>query len=430
MEVRIMNRKICLALPSNRLCLEAIEHLANEVNLANQQPGVQAIGLILDTSNQIDGGLNKQKCEQLGARLYYFNEPAQRQLMQQRGVSPRLIKQLLPDQCSYGAATNRLFLFAHWLGCESVHRRDSDSAYQMEGEDYIYPITLELAHLFNDRVESSWQLDEPLPAHPLAPNWFVGSSFIGPASVALQDLQRQAPEQLSNVMQLTTNVSIDTEALLRGFDSIGEAHLTDEVALGPRHNLRVDMCNIAMRDVYKRLPLPNFTEAIGSDYFALELYKRAGFQPVLHNRHIVNQYLDDRCEAGLRAYQHKFVRYILYTSWFNHMADFAQSIFPDTYEVDVVALNRAAIGAYAATKQQTQAHLQVVIRNYQQAGGLYAQIASELDCDDIMQWYQQQCSEYVDLLMAWPLLINTQANSPLVGMYSTYTDTLVTASAG
>lgn len=248
--------------------------------------------------------------------------------------------------------------------------------------------------------------------------------------MALQDLQRQAPEQLSNVMQLTTNVTIDTEALLRGFDSIGEAHLTDEVALGPRHNLRVDMCNIAMRDVYKRLPLPNFTDAIGSDYFALELYKRAGFQPVLHNRHIVNQYLDDRCEAGLRAYQHKFVRYILYTSWFNHMADFAQSIFPDTYEVDVVALNRAAIGAYAATKQQTQAHLQVIIRNYQQAGGLYAQIASELDCDDIMQWYKQQCSEYVDLLMAWPLLINTQANSPLVGMYSTYTDTLVTASAG
>ncbi|MGX1633651.1 DUF6271 family protein, partial [Streptomyces albidoflavus] len=37
---------------------------------------------------------------------------------------------MLPGGLSYGACTNRAFLIAAALGCESVHRRDSDSRYQ------------------------------------------------------------------------------------------------------------------------------------------------------------------------------------------------------------------------------------------------------------------------------------------------------------
>ena len=54
---------------------------------------------------------------------------------------------MLPAGLSYGACTNRAFLIGAALGCESVHRRDSDSRYQVVNGETVFPIHHELTSL-------------------------------------------------------------------------------------------------------------------------------------------------------------------------------------------------------------------------------------------------------------------------------------------
>lgn len=62
--------------------------------------------------------------------------------------SPELMLDLmLPAGVSYGACTNRAFLIAAALGCDSVHRRDSDSTYQTLNGETVFPVHHELASL-------------------------------------------------------------------------------------------------------------------------------------------------------------------------------------------------------------------------------------------------------------------------------------------
>jgi hypothetical protein len=96
--------------------------------------------LILDSSAERAYAGHRAVVETLEAvphvAVHLLDESAQRVFLDKAVVgaglgSPnRLIGLMLPDGVSYGACTNRAFLIAAALGCESVHRRDSDSAYQ------------------------------------------------------------------------------------------------------------------------------------------------------------------------------------------------------------------------------------------------------------------------------------------------------------
>ena len=79
------------------------------------------------------------------------------------------------------------------------------------------------------------------------------------------------------------------------------------------------MSNIAFdHEVYERVPLPPATDTIGSDYFLIHLVHDAALPGVLHNRHIQNYYTPfRRTDAGFRAYQMRFVKFLLSMLYLN-----------------------------------------------------------------------------------------------------------------
>ena len=67
---------------------------------------------------------------------------------------------MLPAALSYGACTNRAFLIAVALGCESVHRRDSDSRYQVVNGQPVFPIHHELMSLGKRAADAAHSVSE------------------------------------------------------------------------------------------------------------------------------------------------------------------------------------------------------------------------------------------------------------------------------
>lgn len=82
-----------------------------------------------------------------GVVVHHLDEDRQRAFLREiatrSGIADadRVLDLMLPDGVSYGACTNRAFLIAEALGCESVHRRDSDSRYQSLDGEPVFPST-------------------------------------------------------------------------------------------------------------------------------------------------------------------------------------------------------------------------------------------------------------------------------------------------
>lgn len=134
-------RRICLALPTNRSCLPAISTLHDEAVYAVSHFDVEVHLLVLDSCGPAVSEQHAAAVRALpatpGVVAHHLDEAAQRDFLRraidESGVEkPELVLDLmLPRAVSYGACTNRAFLVAAALGCESVHRRDSDSRYQV-----------------------------------------------------------------------------------------------------------------------------------------------------------------------------------------------------------------------------------------------------------------------------------------------------------
>ncbi|WP_142928704.1 DUF6271 family protein [Exilibacterium tricleocarpae] len=403
-----------MALPTNRACANAITDLYREAEYAVRHFPVAASVLIVDTSTDSALAANRAAVNKLprtdGISVAHLDNNTQVSLLLQITTEPSLVRQLLPETCSYGAATNRLFLFANWLGCQSVHRRDSDSRYQRCDQDAVYPIAAELPHIFCDKLESSWMLEQPPPARALEPNWIVGGSFIGPPSVDLSGLKQASRSILAKLLKLTVpdGIEIPGDVLLRRFDSVAEPHLVDEFTLQDHAKFRVDLCNIAFRDIQQHLPVPNITDTIGSDYFSLELLRRAGRVPVMHNRHIVNQYLDNRqAEQSQPIYQRRLVNYVLYMCLFNWLAKAATSVFTDAHEIRLQPLRDRIGAAYDETRAQVENHLDQMTAWHLTLPGMYREMGRTLRTrrNPILTWYKEEVKQFEALLGAWPTLM-------------------------
>ena len=143
-------RRICLALPTHRECVATIELLAAEAAYGAATYGVEVELLILDSCDPLTYAGHVAAVRALadapGVSVTHLDEAAQREFLQrvitEAGVAkPELIAQLmLPELASYGACTNRAFLIAAALGCESVHRRDSDLYFQTQAGRRLFPI--------------------------------------------------------------------------------------------------------------------------------------------------------------------------------------------------------------------------------------------------------------------------------------------------
>ncbi|WP_282692740.1 DUF6271 family protein [Streptomyces sp. CC208A] len=392
-------RRVCLTLPTDRACTATIAAVAEEAAYGAREFGVEVHLLVLDSSAPADLAAHRAAVAGLppapGVVVHHLDEDAQRAFLRETVAAAglagadRLLGLMLPAGVSYGACTNRAFLLAEALGCASVHRRDSDSRYQLLGGEPVFPIHHELAALGRRAADVAGsvtrsRLDPGCADRTVA---VAGGSFVGEPSVDLAELRALDPEAYREVVGLS---------IPSGHPELWRRHLIDEAFRGAGTApftadlttltlvapTRVDMCNVALgREVYGRVPLPPATDTIGTDYFLLHLARHARLPGVLHNRHIVNFYTGERrSDEGFLAYQLRFAKYLLAVphleAVYTGLATAGGALLGPgglIRPAAVAALLRESAGL---DPTGNEARLDVLDRRYRALGGRYATAAA------------------------------------------------------
>ncbi|MET9446588.1 DUF6271 family protein [Streptomyces cinerochromogenes] len=424
-----MNR-VCLALPTNRACSAAITALHAEAAYAHRHFGADVQLLVLDSADAAARAGHTRTVAALpahpGVTVHHLDEEAQRDFLR-RAVRKadlpepgRLLDLMLPPAVSYGACTNRAFLLAAALGCDSVHRRDSDSTYQLHAGHPVFPVHHELPWLGRPAAEASAAVTRTDLAPALAhrPVSLAGASFIGELSVDIGEIRRLDESVYHEVVGLwaPADWTEDRKCALveESFTGAGTAPFTgDHSTLTVVDPMRVDMCNIAFdRAVYERVPLPPATDTIGSDYFLLHLVHDAGLPGILHNRHIENFHTPERrTDTGFPAYQRRFVKFLLSMPYFHHvydrmaaegagLLDPRQRVRPDR----IVEILRESTGLDRA---ENIWRLDRVDTAYRKLGGRYARFAEQLaaEQDALLDRAERDMEDFAHLAESWPALV-------------------------
>ncbi|MFF7124712.1 MULTISPECIES: DUF6271 family protein [unclassified Streptomyces] len=424
-----MNR-ICLCLPTNRACSATITAIHREAEYAARRFGADVQLLVLDSADDRTRAEHARVVAALppaaNVTVHHLGEDPQRDFLRRviRRAGPRdpdrLLGLLLPAGVSYGSCTDRAFLLAAALGCHSVHRRDSDSTYQLLDGEPVFPVHHELPWLGRPAVQaascvSRTDLD---PAHAERPVSLAGASFIGELSVDIAGMRRLDESVYHDVVGLWAPAGSspqDRRQLVEeSFTGAGTAPFTgDHATLTLVDPMRVDMCNIALhRDVYERIPLPPATDTIGSDYFLIHLVHDATLPGILHNRHIENFYTPERrTDAGFLAYQTRFVKFLLSMHYFHHvygrMAAEGARLLDDRQHVRAGRIVEFLRESTALDRAENVWRLDRLDTAYRKLGGRYEEFA-ELLAGRRLQLLAEACSDIEDFALlteAWPHLV-------------------------
>jgi hypothetical protein len=279
-----VRRKICLTLPTNRSCTDTITALHAEAAYGAANFEVEVHMLVLDSSDERTHAAHRATLDTVApvphVVVHLLDEKEQRLFLESAidasGLEDpkRLLDLLLPDGISYGACTNRAFLIAAALGCESVHRRDSDSSYQTVHGRPVFPIHHELGAVGRRAGEALGTVTESAlePAQAARTVVIAGASFVGELSVDIGEIERLDNDVYQEVVGLWAPPAWTEEQrhelVSESFRGAGlEPFVHDHSVLGSVDPMRIDMCNIAFhREAYERVPLLPALDTIGSDY--------------------------------------------------------------------------------------------------------------------------------------------------------------------
>jgi hypothetical protein len=430
-------RRICLTLPTDRSCPATIAALGEEAAYAVRQFDIDVQLLILDSCPPPVYAEHTEAVRHLPAHpritVHHLDEAHQRDFLRRTvtrsgATKPDLLLDLmLPAGLSYGACTNRAFLIAAALGCESVHRRDSDSRYQHADGRTVFPVHHELLTLGSRAADAASQVTETeLPAayrdRPVA---MVGASFIGELSVDIAEIEAADPDVYRDVVGLWApahwSAEQRRELVAESFRGAGTEPFThDRSLLTLVDPMRVDMCNIAFHGVHERVPLPPARDTIGSDYFLIHLVHDARLPGVLHNRHIVNYHTGERrTDPGFRAYQRRFVKFLLSMRYFHHvydrMAAAGDTLLDESGRVSGAAVAALARESTGLDRRENAARLDAVDTAYRKLGGRYAEVADLLAAgrDRLLDEARDDMADFALLTEAWEPLMAAARVTPV-----------------
>ncbi|MFG2717600.1 DUF6271 family protein [Streptomyces sp. NPDC048416] len=435
-------RRVCLTLPTNRACAATIVAVHEEAAHAATHFDVEVHLLVLDSSGEADRAEHARTIAELtspaGVVVHHFDEARQRDFLQRvieraQPTKPELLLDLmLPAALSYGACTNRAFLIASALGCRSVHRRDSDSSYQILAGEPVHPIHHELLSLGKRAVDAVPEVTRTRldPADVHKPVAMVGSSFVGELSVDIGEIRDLDPETYYEVVGLWADAGTPPderrELVDESFTGAGDDVFThDESTLGTPDIWRVDMCNIGLdHEVYERVPLPPATSTIGSDYFLLHLVRDATLPGVVHNRNIVNYYTPDRRTGpGFTAYQLRWTKFLLSMLYFypiyTAMETARGALLDENHHVRAAVIAELAGRSAGADRAENVRRLDVLDRCYRRLGGKYAEFADHLVPlrERLLDEAQADIEDFALLIEAWgPLVAAARHENPARGV--------------
>jgi hypothetical protein len=430
-------RKICLTLPTNRACAETISAVLEEAAYAAEHFDVEVHLLILDSSDEPALTEHAKAAHESpsvpNVIVHHLGEAEQREFLQRvihrAGVAkPELVLELmLPSDLSYGACTNRAFLIGAALGCESIHRRDSDILYQVVNDAPVFPIHHELMSIGKRASDAVDGVDETTldPNHAHKPVTMVGSSFVGEMSVDIGEMYRLDRDAYYDVVSLWApghwSDEKKRELVDESFRGAGsEAFTHDHSTLTIVDPMRVDMSNIAFHQVQEWVPLPPATDTIGSDYFLIHLVHDAALPGVLHNRHLVNFYTPERRTGpGFIAYQMRFVKFFLSMLYFNfvydRMAEAGESLLDDRDQVRIPAITEFVRESTLLDRVENIQRLDTIDRSYRKLGGKYAEFADILASrrERLLDEAQQDNNDFALLIEAWAPMIHASRTTRL-----------------
>ncbi|MEW2295868.1 DUF6271 family protein [Streptomyces sp. NPDC006743] len=421
--------RICLALPTNRACSATLTAVAGEAAYAARRFGVEVHLLVLDSSDEPARAEHARVMAALpavaGVVAHHLDEEEQRafleRVIRRAGCAEpeRLLSLLLPSAVSYGACTDRAFLIAAALGCRSVHRRDSDSAYQTLDGAPVHPVRHEVAALGRPAAQVAHEVSETVldTAHAGRPVAMAGASFIGELSVDIGEMAELDETVYHEVVSLWApshwSEESKRELVEESFRGAGTAPFTaDRSTLTLVDPMRVDMCNISFsREVYERVPLPPATDTIGSDYFLIHLVHDATLPGVLHNRHIENFYTPHRrTDAGFRQYQTRFVKFLLSMLYFHFVYDRMAAAGPALLDAEQHVRADAVSGLLRESTRLDRAEnrwrLDRIDTAYRKLGGRYEAFARSLVAhrERLLDQAERDIEEFALLTDSWAAL--------------------------
>ncbi|MGC0416278.1 DUF6271 family protein [Embleya sp. AB8] len=425
--------KICLTLPTNRACTATISAIGAEAAYAARHFEVEVHLLILDSADPATFAEHAEAVRALPTTAnvvtHHLGEAEQRDFLRAvldragAGKPDLLLELMLPAQPSYGACTNRAFLIASALGCASIHRRDSDSDYQVADGAPVFPIHHELGSLGRRARDAASGVTETTldPARAARPVVLVGSSFVGELSVDIGEIRDLDPEIYHDVVSLWAppewSAEQKRELVAESFTGAGtDPFVRDHSILTVVDPMRVDMCNVGFhRDIYERVPLPPATDTIGSDYFLLHLIHDAALPGVLHNRNIVNFYTPERrTDAGFAAYQLRLTKFFLSMLYFNDIyarmaaAGDSPALVDDAGHVRPATIVEFARESTRLDHAENIERLRSLDRSYRRLGGRYAAFADTLAARGprLLDEAQADIEDFALLIEAWAGLIH------------------------
>ncbi|MGW3444502.1 DUF6271 family protein [Streptomyces sp. NPDC001076] len=423
-------RRICLTLPTNRPCTATITALAEEAAYAARHFDAEVHLLILDSCTAPAHAEHAEAVRRTPDHprivVHHLDEAQQRDFLRRAidgsaATKPDLLLDLmLPAGVSYGACTNRAFLLAAALGCESVHRRDSDSRYQVVDGEPVFPVHHELLSLGRRAADAAGHVTETALAADRMDSRvaMVGSSFVGELSVDIGDILRIDPDVYHDMVGLWAPIHWSDEQkrelVGESFRGAGTDSFTaDHSTLTVVDPMRVDMCNIAFHGVHERVPLPPATDTIGSDYFLIHLVHDAALPGVLHNRNIVNFYTGERrTDSGFIAYQLRFVKFLLSMLYFNfvydRMAQAGESLLDGQGQVRASVVARLARESAGLDRSENVHRLDVLDTAYRKLGGRYAEFADLLSGrrERLLDEARGDIEDFALLTEAWEPLVD------------------------
>jgi hypothetical protein len=430
-------RKVCLTLPTNRECAATISAMAGEAAYAAGHFGVEVHFLILDSTDPDTFAGHARAVDAVRGRpdvvIWHLDEAAQRTFLREAihrsgiGKPDLMLDLMLPPENSYGACTNRAFLLASALGCDSVHRRDSDSRYQILHGAPAFPIHHELMSIGKRATDAADGVSETIldPAHADQPVVMVGSSFVGELSVDIGEIYELNPDIYHEVVSLWAPGDWSEEEKRKLVDeSFKGANTTfthDRSTLTIVDPMTVDMHNIAFYQVQEQIPLLPARSTIGSDYFLIHVVYDAKLPGVQHNRNIVNFYTPERrTESGFVAYQTRLVKFFLSMLYlhviYRRMAEAAQAMLDDRHRVRASTISGFVRESIELDPEENVERLDILDRAYRKLGGKYAAFADIVQSrrQELLDEARQDMEYFALLIDSWDRLVHASKSPNIV----------------
>lgn len=430
-------RRVCLALPTHRECAGTIAAVAAEAAYGASTFGVHVEFLILDSCDAATVAAHAHAVRNLpqadNVSVTHLDEAAQAEFLNraiaEAGVAkPELIAELmLPSRASYGACTNRAFIIAAALGCDSVHRRDSDVAFQVFEGETVYPIHHELMSIgktARDAVEGVTEVTLD-PKHMDKPVVTVGASFVGDLSVDIEEVRERDPQTYFDIVSLWAAPGATEqekrELVEESFTGAPDGDFRgDRSVLGLVDPMRVDMSNISYYQVHEDVPLPPMTDTIGSDYFHIHLVPDSTLPGVLHNRHVINYHTPDRkADEAFHVYHLRLVKFFLSMLYLHNiyalMGAAGELLLDENHRIQVPLLVEMVRSSTSLDTAPNAAKLAQLERAYRGLGGRYAAFADRLAGrqEQLIVEARQDIEEFALLIEVWGPLVRAAKASGL-----------------